>query len=99
MTQIMTEKPDRIASFLKYFNSALITLMTVLLMYGIGAINKMHDSIDDLKIKIEIEATQRLNNSGVILDHETRIRMLEDEMNSHIDDIKDWSDNRYERKK
>ena len=77
----MTEKNnDKITNFLKYLNTAMITIMTIILLYGVGAINKLHDSVDEVKLKMEVESTQRQNNSSIILDHEGRIRSLENEV-------------------
>ena len=76
----MTANGDKITNFLKYLNTGLITIMTMILLYGVSAVNKLHDSVDELKLKIEVEAMQRQNNSGIILDHEGRIRSLENEM-------------------
>ena len=79
----MTEKNnDKIANFLKYLNTAMITIMTVILLYGVSAINKLHDSVEEVKLKMEVESTQRQNNSSIILDHEGRIRSLENEVSN-----------------
>lgn len=73
----MKNNEDKLSIFLKYFNSVLITLITLLLMYGINSINNLNDNLNSIKIKIEVEATQRQNNTGIIVDHEGRIRFLE----------------------
>jgi len=95
----MTEKNnDRIANFLKYLNTGLISIMTLILLYGVNSINKLHDSVDALNIKMEVEATQRQNNSQVILDHEGRIRSLENDMKTHVDGLKDWTTDNFVKK-
>jgi len=89
---------DKLTTFLKYFNSALITVITLILLYGVNSINQLHDSVDELKLKIEVEATQRQNNSGIILDHEGRIRSLEDNMKTHEAEIKEWTNDNFIKK-
>lgn len=95
----MTESNnDKINNFLKYLNTTLITLMTIVLLYGVGAVNKLHDSVDKLNIQMEVESTQRQNNSQVILDHEGRIRSLEKDMETHVDGLKDWTNENFVKK-
>lgn len=89
---------DKISTFLKYLNSGLITLMTLLLIYGVASITDMRKSVDDIKIKQEIEGVQRQNNSGVVLDHEGRIRSLENDLQRRTVDIKEWTSTNFVKK-
>lgn len=83
---------------LKYINTILLSVLTLVLSYGVGSLVNMHNKLDSLIIKQATEEVQRHNNSQLILDHEGRIKSLEKDMREHEDEIKEWVDKSYQRK-
>lgn len=91
MTQ---QNQDKLNSFLKYFNSILMTFITMLLVYGAATVNNLSEKIDDMNVKIEKEIIQRETNSVVLKDHEKRLRYIE----NNITNTKSWIDKYFKRK-
>jgi len=91
MTQ---QQQDKLNVFLKYFNSVLMTFITLLLIYGAATVNDLSKKIDSMNVKLEKEIIQRQSNTLILKDHEKRIRNIE----GTIVDTKSWVDKYFQRK-
>lgn len=93
----MTE--NRKTEYLKFINTALLTILTSVMIFFATQIQLLHRKIDKMNVQASTEQVQRVNNSNLILDHEGRIRMLEENMKSHVDDLKSWTEDNFEKRR
>lgn len=109
----MTEtQKEKVNDKLKYFNTVLLTLISILLLYGVASIKSIQTSqarsntdiavvkammqsynedIDELKLEVH-----EIKNGNV---DATRDRITRSDANKIHDEIKDWANFRFERKK
>lgn len=86
-----SEKRD----YLKFVNTGLLTLLTTVMIFFAISVQNLHQKIDNMNVETQKEQVQRINNSNLLLDHEGRIRLLEDDMKNHVDELKGWTEDNF----